>query len=640
MASLSVYILKAHAADGVGSLQDSGPTILAGDPDEVVTRDVGLIYLSPVISVTKLNDAAENGTDGTFEFARTGDRTSSLTVNYTVSGTATAGTNYTALSGSVTFAAGSSTADVSVATIDDGVTDDPDQTVTLTVGSGTGYTVSSPSVASLSIIDTDIPPAAYDASETTNINTALNVSVLDLATDFDGDTLTTSAVTQGTHGSVVINLDGTVTYTPDTGYTGDDSFTYTVTDTFGNTSTGAIYVSVTGPEAPPTSVWTATNTAVSIDVPDLAFDPDGETLSTSAVTQGTHGTVTINLDGTVTYTPNTGYTGGDSFDYTVEDGNGNTATQTITVTVGPINPIALDGDATTPVNTPVDVAVLDLSSQPAGGSLTTTAVTQGTHGSVAINMDGTVTYTPNTGFSGTDTFQYTITDSNSNTATGAIGVTVGTPAETDEEAAEDNLAGMSENITGYISDISTYTSSAATALTSAATGISATVGTYLSDVTSFISAHPFDQVGENLAYIDFLQLQAQYNTLSKEYNTLLGLESAAWTMLSGATSVVNFLGGQLTAAGNAKPPNAGQITDLANKFITASTFHRLILIEIFVPLRQETLRAHQEAQQTYLAMRNAALRAGNPQLLLLFEAPPELPLRNPKDYVPKKLGGD
>ncbi len=154
---LGVYILKAQAADGVGSLQDSGPTILAGDPGEVVTRDVGLIYLSPVISVTKLNDATEGGTDGTFEFARTGDRSSSLTLTYTIGGTATSGTDYTALSGQVTFAPGSATADVDVSAIDN-VKFDSSRTVSVTLPSGAGYTVGGASSATMNIIDDEATP--------------------------------------------------------------------------------------------------------------------------------------------------------------------------------------------------------------------------------------------------------------------------------------------------------------------------------------------------------------------------------------------------------------------------------------------------------------------------------------------------
>src|SRR5207302_5409135 len=68
----------------------------------------------PAVGVEQVTDAAEPATAGALRFTRSGDTSGSLTVNYTVSGTATAGTDYTALSGSVTFAAGPATADVPV----------------------------------------------------------------------------------------------------------------------------------------------------------------------------------------------------------------------------------------------------------------------------------------------------------------------------------------------------------------------------------------------------------------------------------------------------------------------------------------------------------------------------------------------
>ena len=66
-----------------------------------------------------------------------------------------------------------------------------------------------------------------------------------------------TGVTDGNHGTATINLDGTVTYTPDTDFVGDDSFTYTIEDQFGNDSTGTISVTVTAPvgQSPPSIHW-------------------------------------------------------------------------------------------------------------------------------------------------------------------------------------------------------------------------------------------------------------------------------------------------------------------------------------------------------------------------------------------------
>jgi hypothetical protein len=92
------------------------------------------------VTVAVVTDAAEPATNGTFRFTRTGgDLTQPLTVTYTVGGTATAGTDYTALSGTVTFAANQTTADATVAVIDDKIPE-PTETIVVTITAGPGYT--------------------------------------------------------------------------------------------------------------------------------------------------------------------------------------------------------------------------------------------------------------------------------------------------------------------------------------------------------------------------------------------------------------------------------------------------------------------------------------------------------------------
>ncbi|MBD2268610.1 M10 family metallopeptidase C-terminal domain-containing protein [Anabaena sp. FACHB-1391] len=110
----------------------------------------------PVISVgTTPTNAIENSTPGVFTLSRTGDFSSSLTVNYTIGGTATNGTDYGSLSGTVTFAAGSATATVAVNPINDNLYEG-NETVTLTLATGTTYTLGTNSTATLTITDNDI----------------------------------------------------------------------------------------------------------------------------------------------------------------------------------------------------------------------------------------------------------------------------------------------------------------------------------------------------------------------------------------------------------------------------------------------------------------------------------------------------
>ena len=92
---------------------------------------------------------------------------------------------------------------------------------------------------------------------------------------------------------------------------------------------------------------TAEDTAATIAVLANDSDPNGDTLSVTATTQGAHGAVTL-VSGVVRYTPAANYAGPDSFTYTIGDGNGGTDTGTVTVTVTPVNdtPVAVNDTAT------------------------------------------------------------------------------------------------------------------------------------------------------------------------------------------------------------------------------------------------------------------------------------------------------
>src|SRR6185437_9486504 len=117
------------------------------------------------ISVANTADATEGGADGNFEFTRTGgDVTQTLTVYYSIAGDAVPGVNYTALSGSVTFAADSETAEVSVAPIDDGV-DTSGTTVVATIGDTSTYVAGAAFSASVLIKDSDPPQVSVKQLE-------------------------------------------------------------------------------------------------------------------------------------------------------------------------------------------------------------------------------------------------------------------------------------------------------------------------------------------------------------------------------------------------------------------------------------------------------------------------------------------
>jgi len=294
-----------------------------------------------------------------------------------------------------------------------------------------GVNNSNTSTVSITVSNVQDAPDAVDDSPTVAEDSGANtINVLTNDTDPDNDTLTVSAVTQGSHGSVTNN--GTsVSYTPNSNFFGTDTFTYTISDGNGGTDTATVNVTVTNVEDAPDAV-DDTPAAIAedsganvINVLTNDTDVDNDTLTVSAVTQGSHGSVTNN--GTsVSYTPNSNFFGTDTFTYTISDGNDGTDTATVNVTVTNVEdaPDAVDDSATVAEDSGANVInVLGNDTDVDNDTLTVSAVTQGSHGSVA-NNGTSVSYTPASNFFGTDTFTYTIVDGHGGSDTASVTVIV------------------------------------------------------------------------------------------------------------------------------------------------------------------------------------------------------------------------
>jgi hypothetical protein len=266
-------------------------------------------------------------------------------------------------------------------------------------------------------------PTARADSATTYANTAVKIAVL--AND-SGSSLTILSVTAPANGAAGINGDKTITYTPKTGYTGSDSFKYTIRDSAGKKATATVSVTVQNrpPVAEADNAATVVGTPVNIAVLANDSDPDGHPLKINAVTQPANGAVTVNLDKTLTYTPAPGFTGTDGFAYTVGDGHGGTAKGTVTVTVGNRPPLPRPDVATTDAGTAVQIPVLANDNDPDGHALLVSSVTQPAKGAATIIDGQMVSYTPHSGFTGTDGFLYTASDGRGGSAQAAVTVTV------------------------------------------------------------------------------------------------------------------------------------------------------------------------------------------------------------------------
>lgn len=279
-------------------------------------------------------------------------------------------------------------------------------------------------------------PHAVADTATTSEAMPTTIAVLSNDTDPDqGDVLTVTHYTQPSNGTVVLNPDGTFTYTSAAGFHGTDSFTYTVSDAaspwhvhnlldilFGgrHNSTTTVSLTIEAANTAPQplddfDVVDEDSGTTAIDVLANDGDGDGDTLTVVAVsTPDQGGSASINSDGTIAYTPAADFHGVEFFSYTVSDGT-DQATATVTVTVAPVDdaPVANDDSGSASEDGSVTIDVLANDTDIDTSQLSVIAISAPAHGTAAINPEGTITYTPVADYHGTDTFSYTVTDGSS-----------------------------------------------------------------------------------------------------------------------------------------------------------------------------------------------------------------------------------
>ena len=205
---------------------------------------------------------------------------------------------------------------------------------------GDGSLISAPDTVQIDAVNR--APIAQDDTVNATRDTPAIVNVLGNDSDPDGDPLTVSAVTtQPTNGKAVVNPNNTITYTPAAGFTGADSFAYSISDGHSGSATATVRVTVALPNLDPVTVNDVTATtpgaALYLNVLGNDSDPNGDPLTVISYSQGANGLVVCLSNGACTYTPNAGFTGTDTFTYTVSDGKGGQKTATVTVDVGAID---------------------------------------------------------------------------------------------------------------------------------------------------------------------------------------------------------------------------------------------------------------------------------------------------------------
>ena len=280
-------------------------------------------------------------------------------------------------------------------------------------------------------------PLAYDLSAITDEDTFVQVTLNGLGAPASVLTYTTS---DPIHGS----LTGTapdLTYLPDLNYYGEDLFTYQVWEGPKASASATVTITINPINDAPVANnqnW-STEEDVAAPIVLTASDVEGDPLTYSLVGTPTHGV----LSGTIpnfTYTPDENYFGPDSISFKVNDTHVDSPIATVSITVNSINdaPLAENLINNTQINTPVDIILLasDIENDP----LTFIIVDAPTHGSLSGSVPN-LTYTPNGGYSGSDSFTYKVNDTHVDSvlATVDINISSGNQAPTaDDQTVETN----------------------------------------------------------------------------------------------------------------------------------------------------------------------------------------------------------
>ncbi|UPK52896.1 tandem-95 repeat protein (plasmid) [Bacillus sp. H8-1] len=268
-------------------------------------------------------------------------------------------------------------------------------------------------------------PVVPDYAFVINEDTSLNSRVV--ATDVDGNPLTYGLLTGPANGTVVVNPDGSYSYTPNENYNGVDSFSVVVSDGQGGTSISTITITiqpVNDPPVGPVVVTLVTNEDTSISNQITALDPDGEVLTYALQDPPTNGVAVVNGDGTFTYTPNENYTGNDTFTVLISDPSGAFIVTNVLVIVTPVNDAPVVPDYAFVINEDTSLNSRVVATDVDGNPLTYGLLTGPANGTVVVNPDGSYSYTPNENYNGVDSFSVVVSDGQGGTSISTITITI------------------------------------------------------------------------------------------------------------------------------------------------------------------------------------------------------------------------
>jgi uncharacterized protein with beta-barrel porin domain len=394
-----------------------------------------------------------------------------------------------------------------------------------------------------------LAPVAGAVSTTVAANSTNNVITLALT---GGAASSVSVVSSPAHGTAAAS--GTsITYTPASGYSGTDSFTYNATNGSGTSTAATVTITVSAPTltlTPASGALTSGTVGTAYD--QIVVSASGGTLPYSYTATGLPAGLTINAStGAITGTPTT--SGSFTPTVTAKDAHSATGTATYTLTIAALPPVASSVSATVPANSTSNAVQLVVS----GGAATSVAIVSAARHGVATASGTTITYTPNAGYSGTDSFTYSATNA-AGSSTATVNITVTAPTLTVTPASGASLNATAG--TAYTQAITV--AGGASPYHFSASALPAGLG--IDPATGTISGTP-----SATGTTTFVVTLTDANGFQKQVNYTLIVAGAApvavdrnATLYAGQTTTVNLTdgasGGPFTAAAIVGSPSASQ----------------------------------------------------------------------------------
>ncbi|WP_274006995.1 tandem-95 repeat protein [Vibrio parahaemolyticus] len=315
------------------------------------------------------------------------------------------------------------------------------------------YIVTSGGVSESTTVSVDVTPVndapvAKDDIATTQEDTAVTIDVLSNDTDVDGDKLSIESVSVPKEQGTVEVVDGKLVFTPAENFNGDAEITYTVTDG-ALTDQATVKVTVNAVNDTPVVESNIADQTLAEDFTPYTIDlntafsdvdnVDGEL--TFSVSGNSNIQVAI-VNGIATITPTADWNGSETLTFTATDPSGESVSQTVNFTVAPVADIVAD-KATVVEDTPTIIKVLGNDTFEGDDKVVSLDTNNGpANGTVSVNPDGSVTYTPNDNYHGTDSFTYIVTSGGVSEST-TVSVDV-TPVN-DAPVAKDDIATTQED---------------------------------------------------------------------------------------------------------------------------------------------------------------------------------------------------